>query len=95
MVMPKRPTRYYVEYTDRLLWEKLHRVPGEPADQDDFRLYLEVKTLRAGQRESERLLEKWPFAQPQIYRRTVITPVAWNYSSEPVSDDDEQEGNDE
>lgn len=82
--MSERPMLYYIEYTNRLRWERLHLVPGEPADPVDFRDFIDVKTLGLARREAARLLERWPFAQPVIHRRTAITPVSWDYSSEVV-----------
>jgi hypothetical protein len=85
-----KPTRYVIEYTDRQLWEKLHRAPNtEQADPVDFRVFLDVKTLKTARKEVVRLLEKWPFAQPTIHRRTDVRAVSWDYCMVQVSDDDE------
>ena len=85
----ERPSLYFVQYSHRRKWEALHRVGDEPADPTDFVDYLDVRTLRLARKEAARLLDEWPFAQPSIRRRTDITAVQWNYSSEPVGDDDD------
>ena len=85
----KRPTLYFIEYTERQTWEKLHRVPGEPADREDFRRYLDARTLKEARKEAKRLLDAWPFAQPIIFRRTDVTAVQWDYSSVHVDEADE------
>lgn len=84
-----RPTRYIIEYTDRKRWEELHRAPhAEPADPVDFRAFADAKTLIAARKEAARLLAEWEFAQPVIYRRDPITPVAWDYGLVSVDDDE-------
>ena len=84
----KRPSLYFVQYSHRRKWEALHRVGEEPADREDFVEYLDARTLRLARKEAARLLDEWPFAQPSIHRRTHITAVQWDYSSESVGDDD-------
>ncbi len=77
-----RPTRYVIAYTDRRLWEALHRVRGEPADPTAFRYYLDVRTLRDARSEAKRLLGEWKFAQPCIKRRVhtiKVGPDSWDY----------------
>lgn len=87
----KRPTLYFIEYTDRPKWEELHRVPGEPADREDFRGYLDVRTLREARKEAKRLLDEWPFAQPIIFRRISVVAVQWDYGSVAVDEDEDEE----
>lgn len=86
--MPERPTRYYIQYTNKRRWEALHRVGSEPADPVDYQDFLNAKTLRAARKEAERLYAAWEFSQPSIHRRTQITPAQWDYSSELVADDE-------
>jgi hypothetical protein len=85
----RRPTRYFIEYTPRAAWEKLHRTGNVPADPDDYRAFIEVTTLRAARKQARELLDVWPFTQPEIRRRTAITAVSWDYSSESVDEEGE------
>ncbi len=83
----ERPTRYVIEHTPRKRWEALHRVGNEPTHPEEFREYLDARTLKQARKECERLLEEWEFSQPHIHRRTNITAVSWDYSMEDVDDD--------
>lgn len=85
----KRPTRYFIEYTPRVVWQNLHRKGDTPADPGDYRAYIDVTTLRAARKQSQDLLGVWEFAQPCIHRRTSITAVQWDYSSESVNEEEE------
>ena len=88
--MAERPTRYVIEYTPRLRWEELNCVPGHPAEPDDYRDWLDVRTLRQAQAGAKRLLIGWEFAQPVIHRRSTIVkvrPDAWDYWMEEVWDE--------
>ncbi len=83
-----RPSRYFVEYTDRERWEELHRTGDYPTDTVDFRVYQDTRTLREARSLVRRLLKQWEFAQPFISRRTYVIERhggMWDYSSEGVA----------
>ncbi len=85
----KRPSLYFVQYSHRQKWEALHRVGDEPADREEFVEYLDAPTLKAARKEAARLTAEWPFAQTSIHRRTHVTAVQWDYSSESVGAEDD------
>lgn len=87
-VKSTRPPLYFIEYTDRKRWEKLHRTGDEPADPVDFRSYQDTRTLREARNLIRRLLKQWEFAQPCLHRRTYFIERhggMWDYSSEEVA----------
>ncbi len=83
-----RPPLYFIEYTDRQVWENLHRTGEEPAESSDFRAYMDTRTIREARAAAHRLLAQWEFAQPCISRRVAFIERhggMWDYSSEEVA----------
>lgn len=83
-----RPLLYFIEYTDRQVWEERHRTGQEPADPLDFRACMDVRTIREARAAARRLLVQWEFAQPCISRRVAFIERhggMWDYSSEEVA----------
>ena len=89
-VVSIRPPLYFIEYTDRERWEELHRADVEP-EREDFRAYVDARTLREAHSTARRLLAQWEFSQPIIWRRDHFVERhcgMWDYGCEEVSLDE-------